>query len=132
MSAESLLLVLFLIVVPLLERLVRAWRARTPQPLDEPRVSSPEVMPPTVLPQVSMPPALPSRHPVAERLSVDERARVRRQATAAAPTRVRRVPTRQSHSWRLEPAEVRTAMRWMTILGPCRALEAEAAVMRGR
>ena len=128
MSAESLLLVALLIVLPLLERLVRVLRARRPQRPEEPAVSPPHQPPAGIRSPVLMPPTLPPpRHRAAERLSAGERIRVsrmRQQAAAAVPMGGGNPPSRARHVFALgNAADLRRAMMLVAILGPCKALE---------
>lgn len=147
MSLEQLLLLAFLIVIPLLERLIRLLRARTrgspedqsntPVPQRPPRPPAPEEagdadgesgyadLPVDIeLPAPAPPPLAPPRAP-AERLTSGERARARRlsQAGPAAPVGH---PPQRVHGTALRRmsavGDLRRAIVLMTILGPCRAL----------
>ena len=152
MSIESLLLVAFLIVIPLLERLVRVLRSRNlPRPADlahvpppppptPPRPPVPEIAPDafgasepaevhghTVPPTPASPPPLAARSPAAERFSSRERTRARRgsEALPAAPVFVAPAPQSRRHGTsRLGiTAELRRSIVLMSILGPCKALD---------
>lgn len=137
MSLDSLLLVAFLIVLPLLERLVRVLRARAQPRTEKPAVSPPHRERTASIPSpVSMPPVLPPRHPAAERLSAGERVRARRrseQATAVLPAGGGSVGSRARHVLsHTKPADLRRAMMLVAILGPCKALEGETGSVSGR
>ena len=133
MSIETLLVVAFLIVLPLLEWLVRALRERTPQGQDAPPASLPHPEPVPVaapLPAAVLPPP-PPRHPQTERVSAGERVRASRavQQAAAAPMHPRKVTPARRHPLSLSNrAELRRAVVLMTILGPCKAVEGSTPV----
>ena len=134
MSVESILLLAFLIVIPLLERLVRALRARA-QRAEELAPKPPQTPPPVIpLPAVT-PPPLTERHPAAERLSSADHVRARkiRQDPATRPMRDGSLPSRGRRVIPLaKPADLRRAIMLMAILGPCKALEGETGGMSRR
>jgi hypothetical protein len=138
MSVDQLLLLLFLIGIPLLERLIRVMRERTSEsaaerasgsepavarrrprsPADDangaaveaPRVELPRAAPPA-------PPAAPdtARPRIAEQLRATERERTRLQRERQrAPSARQRV---------IAVGDLRRAIVLTEILGPCRALE---------
>ena len=123
MSVESLLLLVVLIVLPLLERLVRFLRARTPQRRETATADAP---PPAaasaVLAPASAPPPL---HPPAERVSAAERVHRSRETRAAAVTRGINQPSLPRKFALRNRAEARRAMLLVAILGPCKGLERE-------
>jgi hypothetical protein len=133
MSIETLVLVVFLVVLPLLERLVRALRERTAQGQDAPLASLPHSEPapaaaslPATVPQQPAP-----RHLPAERVSASERVRASRviQQAAVAPVHARPATRPRRHPLLLSNrAELRRAVVLMTILGPCKAVEGETSV----
>ena len=152
MSIESLLLVAFLVVIPLLERLVRVLRSRNlPRPADlahlpapprpaPPRPPVPEIAPDalgasesaellghTAPPTPASPPLLAARSPATERFTSRERTRARRgsEALPAAPVFVAPAPQSRRHSTsRLGiTADLRRSIVMMSILGPCKALD---------
>lgn len=151
MSIESLLLVAFLIVFPLLERLSRYLRARSEQAPADPAAGVPRQRPtrrplpgvtadPSTAPgQVGLPartpapvlspPPLPPRHPAVERLSAGERVRAARmiQSEAVTPPSVARTRrwARPGLSLLDGRADLRRAVVLMTVLAPCKALENE-------
>ena len=136
MSIETILFLAFFLLVPLIERLIRAQRER--QPAEEERQA---------------PPALPrpERQPRRREPAIEARGPLEGVPTPAAPagTRGERAPQRYRRDARAEisaggqrpqakprtpPAlaglrnrrELRRAVVLMTILGPCRAVEADA------
>jgi hypothetical protein len=151
-SFESLLLVAFLLVIPLLERLVRGMRTRSrPHPADLAPVPAPSRLP---LPRPAVPerapdafgasdptertaniapstptslPPLPERHPAAKRFTSRERARASRgsQELPVTPVFGRPAPhtRRRGTSLRGISAELRRSIVLMSILGPCKALD---------
>jgi len=158
MSIESLLLIGFLIVIPLLERLVRALRARS-NGAQEQHPSHP--VPPPPPPSLSRPrpagaagtssqmksasdrvqpalapPLLAPRHPAPERLTSRDRARARRENPLGpvAPVSVGRSAQQRPRGFALGrisgAADLRLGIVLMTILGPCRALRSEDASYR--
>jgi hypothetical protein len=136
MSVESLLLIAFLIVLPLLERLARVLRARASQRPDEPAVGPPHQPPASIPSPVLTPPELPPRHPAVERLSAGERVllgRMSQPATPAVLVRAGNLPSRVRHVFSLsQSADLRRAMMLVVILGPCKALEDGASSVPGR
>ena len=153
MSLESLLLVAFLIVIPLLERLVRVLRERICQsPADPAPVPAPRRPPPMPRPTVpenapdpigesgwtarpvdiAVPPppvprSLEPRHRAAERLTSRERARAHRgrRDLPAAPVVIARTPDvgRRMTSLRGIRLNLRQSIALMAVLGPCKALD---------
>jgi hypothetical protein len=127
MSIESLVLVVFLLVLPLLERLVRALRERTGQTQQALPAGLPHPEPaPAAAPlPAPVPPPPRPRHPQAERVRAS---RVIQQA-AAAPMRARQATPARRHPLSLSNrAELRRAVVLMAILGPCKAVEGETPV----
>jgi hypothetical protein len=153
MSIEQLLFFLLLMAIPLLERLVRAMRARTDGSVAEPsqapaeadvsRSRSPVAFPdagatelgtrPTELPLPgpSLPPALPRpvRHAASAPLPASERkphsGRERQQAFTRRRIGHLDRPTRSGTALRpvIAGGDLRRAIVLAAILGPCRALE---------
>ncbi len=148
MSFESLLLVAFLLVIPLLERLVRGMRTRSrPHPADLAPVPAP-LRPPLPRPAVperapdafgasdptehtgniapstpaSLPP-LPERQTAAERFISRDRARASRGSQDVPVTAVFGRPAphtrRRGTSLRGMSAELLRSIVLMSILGPC-------------
>ena len=146
MSLESLMLVAFLIVIPLLERLIRVLQARSlPRPADVAQVPvpsrpalprpvperAPSVFGPPeraelpgdiALPTLSSPPPLVARHPTAERLTSRQRAHAHQISPEAqvAPELVRRAPPPRRRRQTVK-VDLRHSILMMTILGPCKA-----------
>ena len=128
MSSEQVLFFLLLVALPLLERLIRALRARPAGSVDRPPAPAPEsVSRPSPLPPA---PTQVISHGAPEQLRVLER-KPRPQAAkhppvtslqtgqrAERPTALRRV---------IAGGDLRTAIVVMAVLGPCRALEPEDA-----
>jgi hypothetical protein len=153
MSIESLLLVAFLIVIPLLERVVRILRSRNlPRPADRAHVPAPPrpAVPRPPVPQLApdafgasapanlprnitpptpaSPPPLQERKPAAERrFTSSDRARVLREGLGRPTVPV--LAARASHvdrhslSRRNVSADLRRAVVLMAILGRCKALD---------
>jgi hypothetical protein len=135
MSVDSLILVAFLIVLPLLERLVRVLRARTSQPAEKPTVRPPLPRPAGIPPSAATPPALPPPHPAAEQRSAGERigeSRIRQHVGAAVPMGLANRPSHPRHTGSLKSADLRRAMMLIAILGKCKALEGETGSVATR
>ena len=159
MSIESLLLIGFLIVIPLLERLVRVLRARSsgaqvqhpsnPAPTSPPPSPSRRPLPAAAAGTSSQmeraadrvqptppPPLLAPRHPAPERLTSRDRARARRENPfgPVAPVSVGRSAQQRPRGFALGrisgAADLRRGIVLMAILGPCRALRSEDASHR--
>ncbi len=159
MSIESLLLIGFLIVIPLLERLVGVLRARSkgaqeqhssnpvppPPPPSPSRRPLPAVAAGTSSPMKSVsdrvqpappPPLLAPKHPAPERLTSRDRARARRENPLGpvAPVSIGRSAQQRPRGFALgrisEAADLRRGIVLMAILGPCRALRSEDASHR--
>jgi len=152
MSPESLLLLAFLILIPLLERLIRGLRAQTSRaragqvntpaperPALPARPSLPRVaadvddgptahteLPRDTAPPTPAPPSPALRHAAPERSMSRDRTRARRQSQRgpAAPVAHSLQPMRRGTALRrIADGDLRRAIVLMTILGPCRALE---------
>jgi hypothetical protein len=157
MSIEQLLFLLLLVAIPLLERLVRAMRARTGGSPDDhlpvpdsgtvsrprPPVSVPDAGttasgrrgPELPLPASPLPPALPRgiSHAAPEHLRASER-----EPRVRVPTHVPATSRRTGQSERLlarrrviAAEDLRRAIVLIAILGPCRALEPKGASQLG-
>ncbi len=147
MSIESLLLLLFLVGIPLAERL-KSWlreraeagpavpdrpaprgRSTARQPAGDAGWETPlEVLPPPL----PLPPPPAPRHPAPVRLRAHEAggARPAQQHQAQQTGRVTpatRAPTRARRGRLGSVKDLRRAVVMMTILGPCRALDATDA-----
>jgi hypothetical protein len=157
MSPEQLLFFLLLVAIPLLERLIRAMRARTNDLPGERAPTAAEATvsharlprsahdaggaaseaPRTELPlPASLPPAaLPeaARHAAPDQLHASKREHVRRErqhgpAATARPGHLQR-PTRPGTALQrvIAGGDLRRAIALIAILGPCRALEPKDA-----
>jgi hypothetical protein len=146
-SFESLLLLAFFVLIPLLARLVRAVRARSrPHPADLPQAptpaptlprppmperapsalgaSEPAELPGNITPPTpASPPLLAERHPATERLTSRERARAHRvsQQAQVAPQLAGHVPRLRRS--RRSMIGLRHSIVMMAILGRCKALD---------
>jgi hypothetical protein len=154
MSPEQLLFFLLLVAIPLLERLIRAMRARTndspgeraPTPAE--RAVSPWRAPRSAhdaggpasealrtelpLPVLPPPPALPeaARHAAPEQLRASQREPgVRRERQHGPAATVRQRPMRPGTALQqiVAGGDLRRAIVLITILGPCRAFEPKDA-----
>jgi hypothetical protein len=147
MSIEQLLFFLLLVAIPLLQRLIRAMRARTDASLGD-RLPGPERetisgrRSPVSVPDVGttagpppLPPALPKAIPYAapEHIRASER-----EPRLRVPTPVPATSRRTGHSERplalrrvVAAGDLRRAIILMAILGPCRALEPKDASQLG-
>lgn len=144
MSIEQLLFLGLMLLLPAIQRLVEALRARQaaielPPPGTAPPVPArvpPPATPPLVLP-ASIPVPLPARAdppavPISQQRRDQAQAAARNVRAAARPDRTqarrRDVPARTRDTLRVRerlgtPDGLRQAFALMTILGPCRALE---------
>ena len=129
MSAEQLLFLVLLVAIPLLERLIRAMRARTDGSRGQRRTELP-------LPASPLPPALPQakRHAAAEQLRASERqppVRGERKQVPATRQRTAHSARAMRRGTALRPViaggDLRRTIVLMAILGPCRALEPKDA-----
>jgi hypothetical protein len=155
MSIENLLFFLLLLALPLIERLMRAMRARASGPPGDdlparngatvPRPRAPASIPQTgtaaaerrgpelPLPASPLPAALHTAlQPAAsEHLPASERAPRRERKPVPATSRRTGQSERPFEPRRIAPGDLRRAIVLMTVLGPCRALEQKDASQLG-
>jgi hypothetical protein len=126
MSFEQLALLLMLVAIPLLDRLIRAMRARTNESM---QAGAPTAAEPPVS---AAPPPLPARDargtapaPVLVAVPLPPRPLPALRPRPVAPPAARRATAAERRPAVREPRamDLRVAIRSMAILGPCRAIE---------
>ena len=137
MSPETILLIFFFVVLPLIQQLFQASRKRNPRtperaedkPVAPHKPPSPE---PRALPHVPLPaePAVPPVSPIAHRrkladaIAARKPARTRDAAKMVAPRPApRRHASIAANLGLHRPRDLRRAIVLTTILGPCRAID---------
>ena len=136
MTLETLLFLAFFLALPLLDRLVRALRARLIAAVEQATPADRPGPPPLApaerqsLPAVE-PPPIPIAVPAPRHPAQASRGRLNRPAEPESIEQPTRRATRGARSrWNSRIGDRRRAVVLMTILGPCRALDRDAAGQR--